>query len=321
MKKILLAVLILLSFKSLAQPLGYQFGRKIIINPGQVAGNSPLANFPVLIQLSDNSLRATANGGNVQNINGYDIFFTEADCSTSLDYEIENYNAATGQLTAWVKIPVLSHADSTTIHMFYGNPSVSTNPSSTDVWQNGFVGVWHMSENPSVSAPQIQESTANNFDGTSEGFMTSGDLVSSKIGEGIDFDGINDGIRVQDNSILDIGTGAVTLSAWIRIDDNSSGNAKEIINKKLGGSFTNGYAVRTRGDNIEIAYKTSGQANTNVVLGSLPTSIPALSWTYVVAVFDEVAETATIYLNGVAGPPVGINAGGSLSNSVESQNW
>lgn len=63
-----------------AQPSGYAFNKQITINAAQVGGS--LADFPVLISLTDNDLRSTANGGHVQNANGYDNLFTLDDCTT-----------------------------------------------------------------------------------------------------------------------------------------------------------------------------------------------------------------------------------------------
>jgi hypothetical protein len=55
-------------------------------------------------------LATVANGGLVQNPNGYDIIFT-SDCAGTqkLDHEIESYRPATGTVAFWVRIPTLSH--------------------------------------------------------------------------------------------------------------------------------------------------------------------------------------------------------------------
>src|SRR5581483_1813978 len=62
-----------------------------------------LVNFPVLVSVSDPALKTVANGGHVQNANGYDIgFYADAGGVNKLKWEVERYNGATGQLIAWV---------------------------------------------------------------------------------------------------------------------------------------------------------------------------------------------------------------------------
>ena len=102
------------------------FHKKITINPGQVTGG-PLTNFPFLFSTTDPALRTTANGGSVTNANGWDIIFaTSPNCADStscggnkLDHEIESYNAVTGQLIAWVRVPSIN--DGTVLYVHYGD--------------------------------------------------------------------------------------------------------------------------------------------------------------------------------------------------------
>ena len=55
-------------------------------------------------------LTTVANGGNVQNANGYDVIFTsDAGCATKLDHKVEGYTATTGAVNYWVRVPLLSH--------------------------------------------------------------------------------------------------------------------------------------------------------------------------------------------------------------------
>ncbi len=144
--------------------------------------SGPHTNFPVLISLTLADLKTTANGGNVQNASGYDIIFTSDQAgNTQLAHEIESYTASTGEIIMWVRIPSLVSA--TKIYLFYGNSSISsfqgnvTSNGVTGVWDSNYKGVWHLREDPSGAAPQMQDATSNNNDGTSNGTMTSADLV------------------------------------------------------------------------------------------------------------------------------------------------
>src|SRR6202023_984049 len=58
--------------------------------------NTDQSNFPVLISGTYSYLATVANGGKAQNVNGYDIIFTDdAPGSTRLDHEIESYDPVT----------------------------------------------------------------------------------------------------------------------------------------------------------------------------------------------------------------------------------
>src|SRR5664279_4319233 len=64
--------------------------------------SSSLANFPLLVSLTDAGLKAYSAGGGVGKSDGTDILFTGADGVTKLNHEIESYNPTTGQIVAWV---------------------------------------------------------------------------------------------------------------------------------------------------------------------------------------------------------------------------
>ena len=74
----------------------------------------------MLIDSTVADLRTTANGGRVENANGYDIIFTSDRFGASqLAHEIERYVATTGEIVFWVRLESL--AATTSIYMWYGN--------------------------------------------------------------------------------------------------------------------------------------------------------------------------------------------------------
>ncbi|OQP65967.1 hypothetical protein A3860_15370 [Niastella vici] len=157
-----------------AQLSGYTYGKTITIQGSKISGT--VTNFPVLISLTDNNLRTTANGGHVQNASGYDIAFTLTDCSTILPMQIEKYTASTGELVAWVKLPTLTSGSNQIIYMFYGKTGVSTDPSTTNVWDANYMGVYHFNSS-------ITDGTSNARTLTEPGLATA-NLTGSKIGDG-----------------------------------------------------------------------------------------------------------------------------------------
>jgi biopolymer transport protein ExbB len=155
-----------------AQLSGYTYGKTITIQGSQVSGT--VTNFPVLISVTDNNLRTTGNGGRVQSVNGYDIIFTLPDCSTILPMQIEKYTASTGEYVAWVQLPSLVSGNNQIIYMFYGKTGVTTNPSSTNVWDANYLGVYHFNNS-------VNDATSNSRNLTNSN--TTNLTTGSKIGD------------------------------------------------------------------------------------------------------------------------------------------
>lgn len=199
---VLTLVGVLLSTAVFSQPSGYSFGKEITIQSSQVAGTTDFNNFPVLISVTDPNLATVANGGNVRNNSGYDIVFSTG-CTALLSHQIESYNPATGQYTAWVRVPVLRATTNTIIYMYYGNPGVSANPSTTAVWDNNYEGVWHVNGN------SFLDGTSNGNDATDAG---TANLASAKIAGGRAFSPSTDRVEVPTAGMT---ASQGTISAWI----------------------------------------------------------------------------------------------------------
>lgn len=142
----------LISVDSTAQVPNYCYARAISIDHRQVA-NSDQTDFPVLISGTFSYLATAANGGRVQNANGYDIVFTsDAAGLNRLDHEIDSYDPATGKAAFWIRIPALSHTSDTPIFMWYGSSSISTSQENKPgVWSNHYISVFHFGSSTSLS--------------------------------------------------------------------------------------------------------------------------------------------------------------------------
>ncbi len=189
----------------------YASRKRITIDATKVCGASPLSSFPVLITTTDNDLRTTGNGGTVENSNGYDIVFTSSDGATLLDHQLESYNATIGEVIFWVRIPSLSNSTDTEIFIYFGDPTVTADQSSTATWDANFAGVWHMDAS-------LEDGTSNDQDGTNSGTTD----IAGLIGRGRDFDGVDDQVIVPHvaSSSLDITGNQVTLEAWVKAPAN-----------------------------------------------------------------------------------------------------
>jgi hypothetical protein len=221
---------------------GYGYRRQITISdsmtPVSPTCTADLSDFPVLISLSGDWLKTTANGGLVASTSGYDIFFRASDGVTQLDHEIEKWDGNAGTLVAWVRVPTLSYNSDTTIYIYYGNSAI-TNPTANPggVWDDNFMAVWHLKEDPSGTAPQMKDSENSNH-GTSQGSMTSGDQVTAIANGGLDLDGSDDYIdAVNSGSVLNVEQN-FTVEMWIKRKTNDLPGEDSFLTKKYGSYYS-----------------------------------------------------------------------------------
>jgi YD repeat-containing protein len=182
---------------SLVRPLaptpqgnGYAYRRTITIDHTKVP-NTDQSNFPLLISGTYSYLATAPNAGNVQNANGYDVIFTSDDgCATKLDHEVQTYSATTGAVNYWVRVPLLSHTNDTTIYICYGNSAITTDQSNKiSVWDSNFKAVYHLDDQ--AASTIISDSTANGNNGVNAA-NTSGKTMSGKLGKALTYDGSTD---------------------------------------------------------------------------------------------------------------------------------
>ncbi|MCC6392762.1 MAG: DUF2341 domain-containing protein, partial [Bryobacterales bacterium] len=192
---------------------GWSNRKAITINHTRVAGPGSLTNFPVLFAATDANLKTVGNGGRVGKADGTDILFTAADGVTKLNHELERYNAATGEVAAWVQIAALSPAADTVVYVSYGNASAGDQQNKTAVWSNGYKGVWHLGENAANTTVADSSGTGNT--GTNQA-NTSSKTAAGKVGNGLTFNGSSDWVSIASSASLGSGLGSFTISAWVK---------------------------------------------------------------------------------------------------------
>jgi len=263
----------------------FDYFKEIIIDHTKVSGSVDLINFPMLISIFDSDLHDHAQP------DGDDIAFYNG--TEWLDHEIElfnhEFNQTHAQLVAWVRIPSLSTSTDTKIYMYYGNTTVRSLENPTGVWDTNYVGVWHLSEDPTGT---VYDSTARNNDGTSYGSMDSGDQIVGKMDGSINFDGNDDNIATEENNLL-AGCSSLTMSAWIKplsLTQSDFCGIIEYDNTTDGNSFDAAMELRTdRYPRVNV-WTTSGF---EYVDSSVP--LPTTQFTYFVFVYDG---DLNIYLDG-----------------------
>ena len=254
---------------------GYSYSMDVTLN--QASGSSDLTDFPALISFTNANIRTVPNGGHVSNANGYDIIFTDQN-GNKLDHQIESYNAATGNYVAWVRIPVLSHTATTTVKMYYGNQSVSSDPSVKSVWTSSYKGVWHL------NGTDYTDGTSYANDGTQNATTN----ITGKIAGGRGFNGSSSYIQVTTNGFVPNDNNQ-TISVW-GYYSAAPGDNRNLISFQNGG-VGSAIQVGFRGGHA-VAWKWGG-----VVLADGGVDPSINTWHYYVYTYD--GTTSHIYIDGV----------------------
>lgn len=274
------------------QVSGHNWESTITVGQSMVSGNSDLVNFPLLVSVTNGDLKTVANGGYAENAMGYDILFCD-DNHAQLTHQLESYDPATGELVAWVNLPLLYHANDTELKITCGNSNITANTSADSTWDSSVEGVWHMNEDPSVA--NIDDG-AGTFDGLSHGAMTSSDLVQGKIGGAIDFDGHNDYIALMDKNYAYNGEiTEMTVSSWVKTSHNHNSwtsnwaildfDRSEYFNFFVHGNGKVSFCSKNASGGIHDFHAgQSGQVNND-------------EWHHVVATYDGTQKK--IYIDGV----------------------
>ena len=315
---------LVLSIKLKSQPTGYNFGRYITIDASKVIGSSNFTNFPVLINVTSNELRTVANGGFVQDSDGYDIaFFTScAPGATALNHQIEKYDPITGEYVAWVQIPTLSTLSNTSIGMFYGNSSIISDPSTSTIWDSNYMMVLHLDRNGA-------DATSN---GNTSSSGTTSQSLNTKIGNGRSFNGtfgyLQTPISVKNEDNF-------TLSAWISPDDidkrivfweghfsqngwgNDGQDTEQEMHMGLGTCCSE--LVTEPNDVVDAFLGNQEDESDGEVLNTNSSLTTPNQWHYIVSVFSDVstAPKLSLYLDGaLVGTDVGV-----ADPSTARNNW
>jgi MSHA biogenesis protein MshQ len=174
--------------------------KSITIDNTKVTGNQ--TDFPVWIDLNDADIAARAQQ------NGQDIYFTAANGTTRLDYEIQRWDAAAHHLRAWVRVPTLPANAPTVLYVYYGDPTTTATPNAPGVFKSSFAAVWHLDD--ALPAATIADATGTHAGTTALTAATT--QVSAKLGGGLAFTGSNDQITFT-NPLS--GNQAHTISVWV----------------------------------------------------------------------------------------------------------
>jgi hypothetical protein len=263
-------------------------------------GTTTLADFPALVRLS-----ATRNGFDYAKCaaDGSDIRFTDAD-GNLIPHEIDTWDP-TGESLVWVKVAALNRR--TVVRCFYGYQGADAQPavSSTDVWSNGYVGVWHLGE----SALPLRESsgTSTDFTESADGNETLG--ASGAVGGAVDFAAgtVNSRLLAPDDDDLDE-FDDFTVEMWTKQESAMPSSANGgyqpyLLTKVASGEYAYIFYQNTVTAN-GVFRVGNGSGNANISGSAM---IPAMNeWNHQVVVRDTTAQKAYCYMSGLPAPEGGI---------------
>ena len=281
-----LAALLVFAWPLLAAwPNGYTYRATLVIDHTKVSGTSDLANFPVLVSLTNTDLKTVANGGKVQNASGYDIVFaSDGNGSTPLYWEIENYDGTAGSIVFWVNVPTISHSVDTTVYAFYSKTGVATFQSTaTSVWDANYQAVWHMKEN----GHPYMDSTSNGLGSSS---ATDPTQAAGQIGYGQAFPGSAASITINDSgNLLAQGAADFTVEMWA----NPANTTDHLAALNKGNTYW-GYQVSFNAGTLSLQCYALPGVTTQIVASGMPYT--ANAWQHFA--FVRSAGGDAIYQNG-----------------------
>jgi hypothetical protein len=263
----------------------FSYYRPITVAHSQVSGTP--SNFPVLIQGTFSWLATVANGGRLQNANGYDISFAVNTNGTgACPYEVESYSPTTGAVTIWVKVPQLSSSVDTTFYIFYGSVSVSSSLASpSNVWDGNYKGVYHLGTIGTALSGADSTSNTNTLS-----LVNTPTAVTGKIGGGGQFISAS---SQQLTTAISPSAPAMTYEVWIK--PNSFPHPYNTVVSTSNGGFNAYFDLHIKSTAKVASYLT---ANSTVAYdGTGTTTLSAGTWYHIVQTYDSVSGLIT-YVNG-----------------------
>lgn len=261
------------------------------INVNSTESNIPssavLTNFPLLIRFDSSSFDF-----NQAHPNGDDIHFVKTD-NTILPHEIELWDPISQTAAVWVKIDTIyGNRPDQSIIMKWGEVDVISQSNGATVFDtiNGFAGVWHFNEDPSIGTGAIKDRTINVFHGTSSSSITSDNMEPGISSTGLSFNGINDSINA---GLLQL-DGNYTLSCWVKPSSSPSINWRFIIKET---SYTLWYDSKWNG--VRVEHFTDGFVWHGIYQDtddSIPYPLSLETWNFVTSTYD--GDKVRLYING-----------------------
>lgn len=257
----------------------FKFRKQVQISPDQLHASETLYKFPVMVSISDPDLKSAAHGGKVMSEQGNDIRFTKGDGVSLLDYEIERYDPANGSLIAWVKVDTLNR-QTAPLFMYFNN-QYAASESGQNAWNKTYKGVWHLRGLLSTKTPWANQLAQLPSSYNEKDVYVAAEKNSSQ------FPCLN---TAEDVDI----TGALTVSAWVMIDDKKE---QTIVSNQSG--VNGGYRLSVGKDRrVEFDVKNENAVAAVIKGEESGVQLEKGKWYHVAAVYSDAGDSMATYING-----------------------
>ena len=274
-----------------------RYARKFTVTfPGAPAGET-LSNFPVLVKVSENNPEGFSYA-DCRKPNGGDLRFSDAS-GNLLPSEVDTWNES-GESLVWVKEPSLSRA--TKITAYYGCASAPP-VDPTAVWDDDFVGVWHLG---GTTLPLIESSNKSAAFDRMDGTVLF--AQEGAAGGAVDFSSGTDSrlLALDDDSIL-AGFDDFTVELWSKQESaNPSGTYQPyLLAKVISGQYAYILYQNMGTANSVFRISTDGSASANISGSAM---IPTMeAWNHQVVIRNTTDTKAYCFMNGSPAPDGGVS--------------
>lgn len=271
---------------------GYGYQKLITVLSSKVP-NSDQTNFPVLISTTDVNVSTTSgSGGKLLNSSGFDVgFYSDSNCSFALNWDTETFNASTGNMIVWVRVPSATHISSATIYECYGDASrTSYQGFSTGTWDANYVGVYHYGTASSLS---LKDSTGNHNDYTNHGIVAGGGQINGCATLGIG------SAAWGATPLTNLSSAKGTIEWW----EYNYGTYNDSVGNYIWGqavpSYLPSFAYVRVSNNNYFGWISTGGLDQRIIVPNSPANYPTGGWYDQAFTYSDVGN-ATLYINGVS---------------------
>lgn len=263
-----------------------RWARRRMLTFDNAAQSEDLKGFPVAVRLDLTQYAATdfLPGGD-------DVRLVSA-AGAELPHEIESWSVS--EAIVWVKVPLITAGSSTEhIWLYFANPGATAPAAPPPVWDQHFVGVWHLQTDP--TAGPVPDSSQSKNHAANSG-LTAADSQPGAIGRGLSFDG-SSYLRVasSDSDELAVTTPALTLEGWglLQVSGN---NYYSVVSRLLGTEYKDSFTLvvhdadPTGQPSLDLRFQTtpdSAKSTTAVATGT---------WQHLAGVRD--GQQMRVYIDG-----------------------
>lgn len=184
-------------------------------------GSSDSSDFPVLVSFMDANLKTVANGGHVNNANGFDIgFSSDTAGSAGLPFELVKYDGSTGLVEFWVSLGTLSSSVDTVFYVQYGSTFTTDRSNTGGVWASAYKAVYHLGDGSTLSLADSSQSgnTLTNNGGVAAvaGEVGGAASLAGTLGSGGSYLLKSSGAGLPTGA----GPGPITIEGWFKLSGN-----------------------------------------------------------------------------------------------------